>query len=63
MGEQFLTEKEVAAITRMALSTLRNDRSRGRGIPYCKIGSSVRYPGKDVEKFMLIHRIVPGAKG
>lgn len=54
---KYLKEKEVAEITKRALSTLRNDRSAGRGIPFCKIGGSVRYKYSDVINFMDSHRI------
>ena len=54
---RYLTEKEVAEITRRALSTLRNDRHLGKGIPYVKIGRSVRYLFKDVIEFMESRRI------
>ena len=39
---QYLNEKEVSGITRRALSTLRNERFRRCGIPYIKVGRSVR---------------------
>ncbi len=55
--KQYLTEKEVAQITRMALSTLRNDRSCGRGLPYIKVGRSVRYDLADVIEFMESHKV------
>ena len=45
---RYLTEKEVAKITGFALSSLRNQRSIGVGIPYCKVGRSVRYSYEDV---------------
>ena len=51
-GLQYLTEKEVSQMTRRALSTLRNERAAGRGIPYIKVGRSVRYDLKDVVEFM-----------
>ena len=54
---QYIDEKEVSRITRFALPTLRNDRHRGRGIPYCKIGRSVRYRLDDVYDFMESHKI------
>ena len=54
---QYLTEVTVAEITGRALSTLRNDRSIGRGIPYIKIGRSVRYDINDVVRFMEAHKI------
>lgn len=53
----YLTEKEVAQITKFALATLRNQRSAGRGIPYLKLGKSVRYAFQDVIGFMERHRI------
>lgn len=49
---QYLTEREVSQITRRALSTLRNERAAGRGIPYCKVGRSVRYSLADVIRYM-----------
>ena len=39
---KYLTEKEVAEITGISLSTLRNERSLGQGMPYVKLGRSVR---------------------
>lgn len=54
---QYLDEKEVSRITRRALPTLRNDRHLGRGIPYLKIGRSVRYSLADVITFMEAGRI------
>ena len=49
----YINEKEVSKITGRALSTLRNDRHAGRGLPYIKWGSRfVRYNKSDVFKFM-----------
>jgi hypothetical protein len=58
MEVEYWTEREVSRITRRALSTLRNDRSQGRGIAYLKIGRSIRYDARDVHDFMHAHRIV-----
>lgn len=55
--KRYLTEKEVAAMTARALPTLRNERHKGQGIPYSKIGKSVRYDFDDVVAFMERHRI------
>jgi hypothetical protein len=55
--KKYLTEKQVSEITGRALPTLRNDRSARKGIPYCKIGKSVRYPLDAVIEFMERHRI------
>jgi len=54
---QYLTEGEVSSITRRALQTLRNDRHRRRGIPYVKVGRSVRYKLDDVIDFMESRKI------
>lgn len=51
-SERYLTEKEVSEMTRIAPQTLRNNRFRGLGIPYCKIGKSIRYALSDVIQFM-----------
>lgn len=55
----YLTEVEVSEITRLKLPTLRNHRHLSRGIPYIKIGRSVRYDPADVEAYMQKNRIVP----
>jgi hypothetical protein len=54
---RFLTEKGVKEMTNRALSTLRNDRHLNRGIPYVKIGRSVRYEMDDVLQFMRSRKI------
>lgn len=54
---KYLNEREVARITRRAMSTLRMDRHRGRGIPYIKYGKSVRYSLDDVISFMEARKI------
>ncbi|MGO8716422.1 MAG: helix-turn-helix transcriptional regulator [Smithella sp.] len=51
--KKYLNEKEVAAITGRALSTLRNERFMRRGLPYLKIGGrSIRYRSQDVIAYM-----------
>ena len=55
--EKYLTEKQVAEVTGIALSTLRNDRSRKTGIPYSKLGRSVRYKLQDVLDFVEVRKI------
>ena len=58
---QYLTEKQVAAITNFAIQTLRNHRQDSRGIPYLKVGRSVRYRPADVTGYMERTRIEPEA--
>jgi hypothetical protein len=45
-------EKEVSRIIGRAVQTLRNERFRGQGIPYVKMGRAVRYRLSDVIEFM-----------
>ena len=47
-NHKYLTEKQVSELISIALSTLRNNRFKGMGIPYSKIGKSVRYALSDV---------------
>lgn len=53
----YFTEIKVAEITGLSLSKLRQDRMKGKGIPYCKLGRSVRYDAQDVQTFMDQHKI------
>ena len=54
---KYLNERQVSKITERALSTLRNERSKGQGIPYIKVGRSVRYSLEDVVEFMEDRKI------
>ena len=58
---RYINEKEVARITGRALPTLRNDRHRRRGIPYVKVGRSVRYNLEDVLEYMESREILTEA--
>ena len=50
--DRWLDEREVSCLTRLSLSTLRAHRFYGKGIPYSKVGRSVRYSLADVTTFM-----------
>ena len=54
---KYIDEKQVFEITGRALQSLRNDRFLGRGIPYIKMGRSVRYLLDDVVSFMEARKI------
>ena len=54
---KFLGEREVAEITGWSLSKLRSDRFYRKGLPYYKIGRSVRYKYEDVIKYFEKSRI------
>ena len=57
-GDRWLTEKAVASLTGLSVHTLRAYRQRGVGIPYAKIGRSVRYLLEDIQTWMKSRRIV-----
>ena len=57
--ERYLTEKETAQLTGIALSTLRNHRHLGRGFPYSKLGRSVRYSFTDIVSYFERHKVNP----
>ncbi|MDD5757981.1 MAG: DNA-binding protein [Desulfobulbaceae bacterium] len=54
---RWISEKEVSEMTGRALPTLRNDRFLGRGLPYTKMGKSVRYLIADVVAYMEARRV------
>jgi hypothetical protein len=47
-----LNEKEIANDFRLSLSKVRQDRMRGKGFPYVKIGKSVRYNIDDIYEYL-----------
>ena len=49
---RYLNDRQVAEITGLALSTLRNERFHNRGIRYAKVGRRVMYDERDVLKYM-----------
>ncbi len=57
MEDKFVSEKRVKELTERSLPTLRNDRSKGIGIPYYKLGRSVRYKLSDVIEWMERHKV------
>ena len=54
---RYINETEVSQMTGIALSTLRNQRFQGAGMPYCKLGRSVRYSSEDVVNYMEQRKI------
>ncbi|MGD0231538.1 MAG: helix-turn-helix domain-containing protein [Syntrophorhabdales bacterium] len=60
MPDEYLTDKEVAKLTKRAVQTLRNERTQGKGFPYVRIGRSIRYRASDVIAAMEALKIIPG---
>jgi predicted DNA-binding transcriptional regulator AlpA len=62
--EKYLTERDVSKITQFALPTLRNWRHQRVGIPFLKVGRSVRYRESDVFAWLDKHLVAPdGGRG
>ncbi|MBZ0265310.1 helix-turn-helix domain-containing protein [bacterium] len=55
--KRLLTEQEVSELTGRAVKTLQQDRCKSCGIPYIKMGKSVRYDMNDIENFIDSHRV------
>lgn len=54
------TEAEVAEFLGIETLTLRNQRSRGQGPPFLKLGATVLYGAKDFRAWVESNRHVPG---
>jgi excisionase family DNA binding protein len=52
MKEALLTPEAVAELTGLPVGTLAQWRSQKRGIPYLKIGRTVRYDPMDVQVYL-----------
>lgn len=63
MSHRLYNEQQLAKLTGLSLSKIRQDRHFCRGIPYIKIGRSVRYSSTDIERFILDNRIDPSRAG
>ena len=50
--QNLLTERQLAEMLNISVRTLQTDRQRGGGIPYFKIGRSVRYNRETVENYL-----------
>lgn len=55
--KRWIGERAVSEMTGRALPTLRNDRFLGRGLPYTKMGKSVRYSIDDIVAYMEARRV------
>lgn len=55
----YINEQQVAEMTGISLSKLRNDRFKGRGLIYHKIDKSVRYKVSEVYEFMEARKVLP----
>lgn len=61
LPNRFYDENEVAELLRVSVQTLRNNRHRGVGLPYIKIGRRVVYDPSDIQAAVNEGRVVPAA--
>ena len=59
--QELIDEKKLSKIITKSLQTIRNDRCQKRGIPYFKLGRSVRYGMDDVKNYIAKSRIDVGS--
>lgn len=50
------TEKHIATLLSISIKKLQHDRQLGRGLPFYRIGRSVRYDEVEVRKFLSKNR-------
>jgi hypothetical protein len=55
----FYSDVQIAEIVGRAAQSLRNDRHQGKGLPYYRIGRSVRYKLSEVLSYMEQRRVDP----
>ncbi len=56
----FIPEKRLASWLGVSVRKLQHDRQKNRGIPFHKIGRSVRYSVHDIETFLNNNHIETG---
>ena len=61
--ETFLSDVQLSKILNKHPQSLRNERQQGRGLPYYRIGRSVRYRLSDVLKHLERCRVEPEGLG
>ena len=54
---KLFNEIETAEMVSRAVQTLRNDRHRQQGIPYVKLGRSIRYSLEDIVAYLDARKI------
>jgi len=54
-----ITEAELADLRGIKVRTLRDERSRGVGPPYTKIGKAIFYPLKSLREYTAKRAVVP----
>ncbi len=56
---ELLTEQKAAARTGLSVHTLAKHRKLGKGIPFVRLGRTIRYRTADVEQYLIAHLVEP----
>jgi len=59
-GKRYLKTREAARYMNKAPGSLANERSKGLGPPYCKVGHLCLYDVKDLDEFIQARKIRHG---
>lgn len=57
---ELLTTEQAAARTGLSINTLVKHRKQNRGMPFVKLGRTVRYRTADVEAYLVSRTVRPG---
>lgn len=52
MEKEFLSEVEIAELLNISIAKLRRDRWLGNGLPFVRIGRTVRYSREQIAKYL-----------
>jgi hypothetical protein len=61
LDDQLATPEQVAESLNVTISTLAQQRYRGIGLPYIRVGRAVRYRWADVQAYLDARTVKPGA--
>ncbi|HYQ36846.1 MAG TPA: helix-turn-helix domain-containing protein [Mycobacterium sp.] len=61
LDDQLATPEQVAESLNVTTSTLAQQRYRGIGLPYIRVGRAVRYRWADVRAYLDARTVKPGA--
>ena len=57
---ELLTTEQAAARTGLSINTLLKHRKQNRGMPFVRLGRTVRYRTADVEAYLIAQTVRPG---
>ena len=58
--DQMYDTEQTAKLVGRSVWVLLADRKHNRGIPFCRLGRSVRYRASDISAYLDANRVIPG---